>query len=70
MTTFGVFAVAADRVTGRLAAEVKAVRQQELHDIAAAKAEHASLPANYWHERYRVEAKLRAARAIREALRP
>jgi hypothetical protein len=59
---------AARRAEARLDAEADQLIASEVASIAYAKAEHATLPANYWQGRWQAEQKARAARLLRTAL--
>jgi hypothetical protein len=44
------------------------LRENELHEIGVALAQHTSMPPNYWQERYKAEQKLKAVRAVIEEI--
>ena len=55
-------------VAVRLELEVRALQAAEHEAIVAAVREKAALPANYWHVRYHVEMRAKAAQALALAL--
>jgi hypothetical protein len=69
MTTFEAFLRGGARsLVDRLQLDVEKERQAEARMVGEAWRDHVALPANYWHDRWRAEQKLRSAERFLEAL--
>jgi hypothetical protein len=58
----------AGQLVDRMRGEVVEARATEARMVGEAWRDHVALPANYWHDRWRAEQKLRSAERFLEAL--